>query len=186
MSRLKISPKLDRKHFAAAVVQQLEKSGISCVLVGGSCVSIYTDERYHSHDLDFVSPYSKDAIHKSLSQIGFKKDDRYFKHPDSKFYLEFPGSGPLGIGDEVPVEAEGKFEVAGVVVKLYSPTQCVMDRLAAWYHWKDRGSLIHALWVAEKHPIKIQKIKKWSENEEELEKFNEFLAEYKKLARERS
>jgi chromosome segregation and condensation protein ScpB len=54
-------------------------------------------------------------------------------------------------------------------------------RLAAWYHWKDRQSLIHALWVAERQPVKIQKIKKWSENEGESEKFAEFLAEYKKL-----
>ena len=181
MSSLKISSHLDRKHFAAAVVQRLEKSGISCVLVGGSCVSIYTDERHHSHDLDFISPYSVDSISQSLSQIGFVQNGRYFKHPDSDFYLEFPGGGPVGIGSEVPVIPEGKFEVEGVIVKLYSPTQCVMDRLAAWYYWHDRLSLIHALWVAEKHPIKIQKIKNWSKNEGESEKFEEFLVEYKKL-----
>lgn len=174
---------MDRKHFAAAVVQQLEKFGISCVLVGGSCVSIYTDEKYHSHDLDFVSPYSIDAINKSLSKIGFSRDGRYFKHLDSEFYLEFPGSGPPAIGNEVPIVPEGEFEVDGVVVKLYSPTQCVMDRLAAWYHWNDRGSLIHALWVAQKHPINVQKIKKWSIKEGEPERFEEFLAEYKKLGR---
>lgn len=184
MSRLKISKKMDRKHFAAAIVRQLEKSGISCVLVGGSCVSIYTDEKYHSHDLDFVSPYSVDAISKSLTQIGFTRDGRYFNHPDAQFYVEFPGSGPPGIGSEVPIVPEGEFEIEGTVVKLYSPTQCVMDRLAAWYHWKDRQSLIHALWVAARHPIKIQKIKQWSQKESESEKFEEFLTEFKKIKAE--
>jgi hypothetical protein len=177
---VKINKKMDRSHFAAAVVRQLEKSEITCVLVGGSCVSIYTDERHHSRDLDFISPYSVEIIAKSLEEIGFTKSGRYFTHSDSEFYVEFP-SGPPGIGNEVPIEVEGRLKVDGVVIKLYSPTQCVMDRLAAWYHWKDRQSLIHALWVAERQPVKIQKIKKWSENEGESEKFAEFLAEYKKL-----
>lgn len=43
---MKISKSMKRKEFAAAVVQQLEKHGISCVLVGGACVSIYTDEKF--------------------------------------------------------------------------------------------------------------------------------------------
>ncbi|QLY24236.1 hypothetical protein [Bdellovibrio sp. KM01] len=42
---MKISNEMSRKQFAAAVVSQLEKHGISCVLVGGACVSIYTGEK---------------------------------------------------------------------------------------------------------------------------------------------
>lgn len=42
---MKITKTMKRKEFAAAVVNQLEKHGISCVLVGGACVSIYTDEK---------------------------------------------------------------------------------------------------------------------------------------------
>lgn len=170
---MKISKKMSRTEFAAAVVKCLEGDGISCVLVGGSCVSIYTDERHHSKDLDFISPYSVAAITKSLARLGFEKEGRYYNHKNSDFYVEFP-SGPPAIGNEIPVEPEGKIIVNDVTIRLYSPTQCVMDRLAAWYHWRDRNSLLQAIWVAEKHPIKIQKVKSWSDREGELEKFNEF------------
>jgi hypothetical protein len=176
---MKISKKMTRSEFAAAVVKCLDDDGISCILVGGSCVSIYTDEKHHSKDLDFISPYSVAAITTSLAKIGFTKDGRYFVHKDAQFYVEFP-SGPPAIGNEVPVEPEGKVKVNDVTLRLYSPTQCVMDRLAAWFHWNDRNSLLQAIWVAELHPISIQKIKKWAKNENESEKLEEFIELLKK------
>jgi hypothetical protein len=73
---MKIAKEMSRKQFAAAVVKQLEKNGISCVLVGGACVSIYPNERHQSRDLDFISPYSHDSITSALAEIGFiKKGD---------------------------------------------------------------------------------------------------------------
>ena len=177
---MKISKSLSRKEFAAVVVSQLEKHDISCVLVGGACVSIYTEEKHASHDLDFISPYSHDAITAALAEIGFKKDGRYFVHSDTDLYVEFP-TGPVAIGNEIPVKPEGQIKVKNTLIKMYSPTQCVMDRLAAWFHWNDRRSLIHALWVCEKHPINIAKVKKWAKQEDEIEKFEQFLAEYKKI-----
>lgn len=177
---MKIQKGMSRKQFAAAVVKQLEKNNISCVLVGGACVSIYTNEKHESKDLDFISPYSYESITEALSQIGFQRKGRYFSHPDIEFYVEFP-SGPLAIGNQIPIKAEGSLKVKDTVVSMLSPTQCVMDRLAAWFHWSDRRSLIHALWVCEKHPINISKIKRWAEKEREPEKLLEFLGEYKKL-----
>ncbi len=171
---------LNRKQFAAAVVKQLEKHEISCVLVGGSCVSIYTNERHHSKDLDFISPYSHEAIRKALAEIGFESEGRYFTHPKSKFYVEFP-SGPPAIGKQVPVKSEGKLQVRNVTIKMYSPTQSVMDRLAAWFHWNDRRSLVHALWICEKHPINLDKLKRWASKEGEPDKLQQFLSEYAKV-----
>lgn len=171
---MKISKKMNRQEFAAAIVKCLEKDGISCVLVGGACVSIYTDERHHSKDLDFISPYSVAAITASLTKVGFKKSGRYYTHKDSDFYVEFP-SGPPAIGNEVPVEPEGRIKVKDTTIHLYSPTQCVMDRLAAWFHWRDRQSLLQAIWVSEKHPISIQRVKKWALSEGEPQRFQEFL-----------
>jgi ABC-type transport system substrate-binding protein len=37
---------------AALVADHLRQSGINVVLTGGSCVSIYTQNRYQSYDLD--------------------------------------------------------------------------------------------------------------------------------------
>ena len=107
---MKIDKSMTRKEFAAAVVHQLEKHGISCVPVGGACVSIYTDERHASHDLDFVSPHSHAAITGSLLEIGFEKKGRYFSHPQSELYVEFP-SGPVAIGNQIPVKAEKEGEL---------------------------------------------------------------------------
>ena len=39
---------------AAYVAEHLRQSDIYVVLTGGSCVSIYTDNRYLSYDLDFI------------------------------------------------------------------------------------------------------------------------------------
>jgi len=39
---------------AAYVAGHLRQGGINVVLTGGSCVSIYTDNRYLSYDLDFI------------------------------------------------------------------------------------------------------------------------------------
>jgi len=177
---MKITKSMSRQEFAAAVVQQLEKHDISCVLVGGACVSIYTEEKHTSHDLDFISPYSHEAIEKALDEIGFAKNGRYFSHPNSKLYVEFP-SGPVAIGNQIPIKPEGKLKIKDTTILMYSPTQCVMDRLAAWFHWNDRRSLIHALWVCEKHPVNLEKIKKWAKKENSSEKLDAFIEEFKKL-----
>ena len=71
-------------------------------------------------------------------------------------------------------------KVNNTIITMYSPTQCVMDRLAAWFHWNDRRSLIHAIWVCEKHPVNLDKIKRWAKKEGEPEKFVQFIQEYKK------
>lgn len=181
---MKISKKMSRKTFAAVVVQQLEKHGISCVLVGGACVSLYTNEKHASKDLDFISPYSQQAISTALAEIGFQKEGRYFFHPLSKLYVEFP-TGPVAIGNQIPVKPEGHIKVRNTTISMYSPTQCVMDRLAAWFHWNDRRSLIHALWVCEKHPINLEKIKRWAAKESASEKMEVFVQEFKKLKRKK-
>lgn len=177
---MKITKTMKRKEFAAAVVNQLEKHGISCVLVGGACVSIYTDEKHASRDLDFISPHSHEAIASALEEIGFEQDGRYFTHKNSELYVEFP-SGPVAIGNQTPTKPEGELKVKNTTIVMYSPTQCVMDRLSAWFHWGDRRSLIHALWVCERHPVNLDKIKRWAVKEASIEKYNNFLQEYKKL-----
>ena len=78
---------MKRKDFAAAVVNQLEKHGISCVLVGGACVSIYTEEKHSSRDLDFISPHSHESITKALAEIGFQKE--YLRYSLVHFFPTF-------------------------------------------------------------------------------------------------
>lgn len=100
-------------------------------------------------------------------------------HEGSEFYVEFP-SGPVAIGNQIPVKPEGKMIVQGTTVTMLSPTQSVMDRLAAWFAWNDRRSLIHALWICEKQPVNLAKLKAWAKKEGNDEKWNAFLEQFKK------
>jgi len=175
---VKISKKTTRLELAAIITAALGKEGMSAVLVGGAVVSIYTDNRYESYDLDFISADDHGKIANVMKHLGFKKVGKNFEHPKTELFVEFP-PGPIGIGNEVPVEPKGAIKSGRTTVTLLSPTQCVMDRLAAWYHWNDTQSLEQAVLVAKSQPIKINDIRKWSEGEGETEKFERFLTRLK-------
>lgn len=67
-----------------------------------------------------------------------------------------------------------------LTLKLLSPTHCVMDRLAAFYHWKDRQSLQQAIMVAQNHPVKLKAIEVWSAKEGMIDRYKVFLDALKK------
>lgn len=83
------------------------------------------------------------------------------------------------IGDQ-PIRRfrELKVPKAGIL-KLLTPTDCVKDRLAAYYHWNDRQGLNQAVWVAEAHAVKIKDVTEWSIREGHREKLQDFLAALK-------
>jgi len=163
--------------FAAFVASHLQSKGISTVLTGGAVVSIYTENKYMSYDADFISPADQRIICKAMQELGFEKHGKDFRHKDIDFFVEFP-SGPLSIGDQL-VEAEAELNFKGHKLKLLSPTQSVMDRLAAYFHWNDLQCLDQAVWIAIKHPVQIYKIKEWAKREGEEDKLNIFLKNIK-------
>lgn len=156
---------------AAFVCTHLKNNGINVVLSGGACVSLFTENEYQSFDLDFIENVvtSRKKIREVLQKIGFIEEHRYYKHPDTKFFLEFP-PGPLSIGDE-PVREIIEKEFSTGVLKLLSPTDCVKDRLAAYYHWNDRQSLQQAILVAQTCDIDHDEIERWSIKEGKSREF---------------
>ncbi|HEY4743687.1 MAG TPA: hypothetical protein VIH45_03450 [Desulfuromonadaceae bacterium] len=150
---------------AAYVAAHLRQDGIKVVLTGGSCVSIYTANRYLSYDLDFIEEgrSTRKRIAASLAAIGFQEKDRYFTHPDTPYFVEFP-SGPLAIGAE-PVSNVAQLEFATGSLRLLSPTDCVKDRLANYYHWKDRQCLEQAIMVAKDAEVDLEEVARWSRRE---------------------
>ncbi|ABB32023.1 hypothetical protein GeomeDRAFT_0674 [Geobacter metallireducens RCH3] len=163
---------------AAYVAAHLRQGGVEVVLTGGSCVSIYTDNRYLSYDLDFieVGRASRKKIAAILMEIGFLEKDRYFIHPDTMYFVEFP-SGPLALGAE-PAGAIAELEFATGTLRLLSPTDCVKDRLAGYYHWLDRQCLEQAIMVAHDAEIDLEEVERWSQQEgmgEEFERIKTFL-----------
>ena len=161
------------KELALIVCGTLKKSGIEAVLTGGAVVSIYTENRYRSNDLDFISSAPMKDIEKALAAIGLVRNKgRYFTHPDTELFVEFPAP-PLAVGDR-PVTEFNELTTRSGYLKLLTPTYCVMDRLAAFYFWNDRQSLEQALMVARAHPVDMKEIERWSKTEGMTAKFNEF------------
>lgn len=169
---MKISKNLTIGEFSAVIAAYLKSKGISTVLTGGAVVSIYTNNKYMSYDADFISPNDQLVITRAMEGVGFKKKGKEFYHPNSDFFVEFP-TGPLAIGSQL-LKAEAELTFKGNKLILLSPTQSVMDRLAAYFHWNDLQCLDQALWIAEKHPIQIERIKSWAKLEGEEKKFKIF------------
>lgn len=156
---------------AALVCSHLKKYGIHAVLSGGACVSIYTENKYQSYDLDFIENMStkRNTLRSVLEEIGFSEENRYFVHPDTEFFIEFP-PGPLSVGDE-PVKHIITRKFSTGELQLISPTDSVKDRLAAYYHWRDKQSLEQAVLIAQNHRIDLHEVHRWSRHENKESEF---------------
>jgi hypothetical protein len=157
---------------SAYVCTFLLNNGVKCILTGGACVSIYTNNKYLSFDLDFIEePVSNRKIIKALlSQIGFSEKERYFVNEETKFIIEFP-SGPLSVGSE-PIRTHNELQFDTGKLFLLTPTDCVKDRLAAFYFWDDNQALEQAIWVTENHEVDLNEIRSWSETQGQLAEYD--------------
>ena len=95
--------------------------------------------------------------------------NRYFRHPETNYFIEFP-SGPLSVGSQ-PVRKTITMRFQTGRLRLISPTDCVKDRLAAYFHWNDKQSLEQARLVSLSKKIDIEEIIRWSKLENKLEEF---------------
>jgi hypothetical protein len=158
----------------------LKKHGVEVVLTGGACVSIYSENKYQSLDLDFVSDaaeHDTKAVRESMDELGFKRAaEGFFARSDCLFIIEFIAP-PLAVGCE-PVKKTVTIRTRSGQLRLLSPTDCVKDRLAAYYHWNDRQSLDQALMVAKYRKIDLKEVERWSKVEGKADKYNIF---YEKL-----
>ncbi len=168
---MKLIKSMTLGELAAFICAHLKSHGIPCVLSGGACVTIYSKNAYQSYDLDFIELVftTRNELRQVLGELGFVEKNRYFIHNDTDFFVEFP-SGPLSVGSE-PVKEIHKIQFETGTLMLLSPTDCVKDRLAAFYHWDDLQALEQAKMVAKNHQIDLAEIQRWSNVENQLEKF---------------
>ena len=171
---------LSIEELAVYVSHYLRKNGIAAVLTGGACVSIYTDNKYQSYDLDFVNieEISISRITSILKEIGFEAKDRIFVNENVKYSIDIL-SPPLSVGEQKIVEVN-RIEIDGMVLELLTPTDSTKDRLAAFYFWNDRQALEQAIMIQNHNEVDFDAIKIWSEMEGEMEKFNYFLKKIKR------
>jgi hypothetical protein len=102
-------------------------------------------------------------------EFGFVERGRFFVHPDTDLFLDFP-AGPLAVGSE-PVQRIHEMTFATGRLALLSPTDCVKDRLAAYHNWNDRRCLEQALLVAARRTVDLKEIERWSAVENKSAEF---------------
>jgi hypothetical protein len=156
---------------AAYIQSHLRGKGIEVVLTGGSAVSIYSQGKYVSKNLDFVVEgiARRPKIREAMEKLGFQQVGRHFEHPEAAFLVEFPG-GPLSVGKQHVGRIE-TLEYETGPLRIISPSDCVKDRLATYFYWDDRQSLKQALLVSQDHTINLEEIASWSRQEGMLDAF---------------
>ena len=167
----KISKDSSLSDVAAIVSQALSKAGIAATLTGGGAVAIYSDNKYESHDLDFVTAAIIAELEPVLASIGFVHTGvprlSQFEHPLIQWFLEFPPA-PLSFGN---LYADHKdctvLHLPVGELRIITPTQSVMDRLAAAFAWSDPQSREQAILVAVCQDIDWHALKVWFRNEGE-------------------
>lgn len=155
------------EELAVIISEALEAAGIIATLSGGGAVSIYSENQYMSHDLDFVTSADANRLLEVMAPLGFLQSSskRLFQHPLTEWLVEFP-AGPLGFGTRVvDHSAIPMLETTCGSLRIITPSQCVIDRLAAFHHWNDRQCWDQAVLVCRSHPVDWEDIVKWARNE---------------------
>ena len=163
------------------VAPHLARHGIDTMLVGGAVAAIYSNGPYRSGDLDFIHlNMMVKGLEEVMNKIGFKKIDvRRNMHPDCKHILiEFPGTAPVGIGEDYNIKPR-ELKIAGVKIKIYTPTDCVKDRLAGYIYFKHEENLNQAALVAQYQGVSFARIKLWCKREGALWAYEAFLQKLK-------
>jgi hypothetical protein len=163
------------------VASHLSKNGVDTLLVGGAVVAIYSEGAYKSGDLDFVQiTFFNRKLPALMKEIGFEvRESRHYSHPKCKHLIIDFVSGPPGIGEDTQI-IPAEMKVNGAVIKLYSPTDCIRDRLASYIHFKAPEGLDQAVLVAQKQPFDRAKVKQWCKEEGAPQAFLDFEENLKK------
>ena len=167
---------------AAVVCDALERHGCTAVLTGGACVMIYAEGKYASRDLDFVvAGPGLAAVEEVLAGLGFRPEGRVYVHPDVDLAVDVGNRWPPAVGQQILTPPPPRL-VSGCLLRMLSPTDCVKDRLAAFYFWDDRQALAQAVLVALARPVNVREVGRWSRVEGREVGFQEF---YRALSRRR-
>lgn len=161
------------------VAWHLAKNEIKTLLVGGAVCAIYSEGAYRSGDLDLISLSAFDEkIPEVMKSIGFtKKSGRHYTHPQCEIFVEFV-SGPAGIGDDIKIKPDNK-EIRGQKIYIYSPTDCIRDRLASYIHFRARECLDQAALVAQRLPFNRRKVRDWCKAEGAPQAYDDLIKKLK-------
>lgn len=166
------------KELAGYVSEELRKRGIETILVGGACVTIYSENRYQSHDLDYITYDDMRKVKRALLELEFTEKDGYFQHHGCQCFVEFV-SPPAAVGNEAIREFSSINTVFGKI-RLLHPVDSVKDRLSSFYHWNDKQGLEQAINICLEQDIDLSEVEKWSLLEKQPENFLIFIKRLEK------
>jgi hypothetical protein len=153
------------EEIAVLVSETLEEAGITAVLSGGGAVTQYSDNEYMSTDLDFVTVERNKEIEPVVAKLGFERKGKDFYHPNTIYFIEFP-AGPLSFGNSYVSSSDTSvMETKYGSLRIITPTQCLMDRLAWFIHGKDQQARDQAVMVAKRQAIDWEELRKWADGE---------------------
>jgi hypothetical protein len=158
-----ISRKTTRAELAAIISRTLAALDDEPVLVGGAVVGIYSDGRYVSDNLDFVTWRSERHYRPLLEAVGFHKRGSWWVHPDTDFLVQFVNP-PVMVGTK-HVRTPARLDTREGQLAILSPLDCVLDRLAWHLDRGDAQTLAQAIDVARAHDVPIPEIEGWLEGE---------------------
>jgi len=172
-----MSKAVSLRALAARISSKLDEHGISAVLCGGSCVTIYAGGRYATRDFDFVlsGSYPDRDVAAALAELGYRPDPSVsgaFTNPDEEMIVDIrpapPSLGGEPIGEPAVLGA-GRFRLV-----LLSPTDCVKDRLTHFYYYQDRQGCEQAALVCLAQRVNMREVGRWSRAEGQASGFAEF------------
>lgn len=171
---MKITQETSLRELAFLVCTRLDSIGTRAVLTGGSAATVYAPAAYQSRDADFVLDFSSNrkGIAEQIAELGFVLSGATYRHPHSSFTLDFL-EPPLAIGSDTEIHPVTYVE-GDQLMHILSPTDCVRDRLASFFWYKDFSALEQALAVAASNPIDLEIVRKWSNSEQEAYRFKIF------------
>lgn len=177
MTAIQIKSEDDLRTIAFKVCTVLEQFGVTAVLTGGSAATVYAPDVYQSRDADFIAYVVRRAtdFRAAIAALGFTEQGGTYFHPAVPTTLDFPGED-IRIGSEL-VERYATMKEAGFVLHILTPTDCVRDRLASFFWYRDRSALAAARGVAQARPsdVDLAEIKDWAARHGEAGNFQEFI-----------
>ncbi len=186
MTRIAIHSKITRAELAAVVYKAIhEDLGDDPVLVGGAVVSIYTEGRYLSNDLDIVTWCDDQKLKPVMTKLGFEKKGMYWQHAKTDLLIQFVGS-PVMIGRKY-VKVPSRLQTPAGELSIISPLDSACDRLAWYLGESDPQTLEQCVDIIVTQNVPLAGITRWLKNEqwpEQTKKATMVLLK-KKVARQR-
>lgn len=161
---MKIHRDISRAELAAIVCEALAELGDEPVLVGGAVAAIYTEGRYVSDDLDFVSWRNERQFKPILERLGFSKSGMHWSHPDTPLLLQFVNS-PVMVGKK-HVKHAAELSTALGNLRILSPLDCALDRFSWYLNRGDQQTLMQTVDVIVTQGVALSDIEMWLANED--------------------